>query len=98
MVGNLKQKLKIGLLQNLTSPTNRCPAQIGGAPAVRLDFLLEEPLHADRTLRGAASLQRAADLVRKRCSSSLSPNHLIYRRCGRWPHAPVVNPEQPGRG
>jgi len=34
MVGDLKQKLEIGLLQNLPSPTKRCPAQIGGAPAV----------------------------------------------------------------
>ena len=34
MVGDLKQKLEIGLLQNLAPPAKRCPAQIGSAPAV----------------------------------------------------------------
>src|SRR5271170_1992133 len=61
-IGDLDQEIEPVLFSHLPAKTDSGAAQVCRVPAVRLDFIFEEPLRACGMLGGATVFQKAADL------------------------------------
>lgn len=62
VIGDLDQEIESVLLSHFPAKTDSGAAQVRRVPAVRLDFIFEEPLHARSVLGRAAVFQYAAKL------------------------------------
>src|SRR3984957_19378282 len=72
LIGNVHEEIESELFSNLPPETSRRPAQVGGVPAMRLDLIFEEPLHAGGVLGRSAVFQRLADLRGDLCGSGVA--------------------------
>ena len=62
LIGDLDQEIESVFFSHLAAKTYSGAAQVRRIPAVRFDFIFEEPLHAGSVLCGAAVVQDAAKL------------------------------------
>ena len=62
MIGNVNQKIEPVFFSYFATKTHGGAAQIGRIPAVRFDFIFEEPLHTRGVFGGATVFQRVANL------------------------------------
>lgn len=62
LIGDRDQEIESVLFSHFPAKTDSGAAQVRCVPAVRLDFIFEEPLHIGSVLCGAAVFQDAAKL------------------------------------
>src|SRR5271170_5204340 len=104
-IGDLDQKIEPALFSHFPAKTDSGAAQIWRVPAVRFDFIFEEPLHARGMLGRAAVFQYAANVSGDSGGRGLELRHFIPPvRRGRksiatpsWPRQPRPPTTRPDR-